>query len=94
MKYVAMMANLNNIISSRNGLTLRIKVNHQGQVTNFVLSEILDIINVRINTKIESIACIYIIQLEISKGIGKMCMTLSSKVKRSKYFNIYDIPGL
>ena len=64
-----MMADLeNNINFEKNGLTLKIKVNHQGQVTDFEFSEILDIVNVRIDTKIESIACI---QPEISKVIGK-----------------------
>ena len=75
-------------------MTLKIKVNHQGQVTDFGFSEILDIVNVRIDTKIESIACI---QPEISKVIEKVCMTLSSKVKRLKYvnyFNIFDILNL
>ena len=73
---------------------MKIKVNHQGQVTDFVFSEIHDIVNVRIDTKIKSTACI---QPEMTKVIGKMCMTLSSKVKRLNYvnyFNIFDIPGL
>ena len=39
-------------------LTFIFKVNHQGQVTDFGFSEILDIVNVRINTKIKSVACI------------------------------------
>ena len=43
------------------------------------LSEIPDFENVRIGTKIESIA---IILPEISKVICRMCMTLSFKVKR------------
>ena len=92
---VAMMADLeNNINFKRIGLTLKIKVNRQGQVTELGFSEFFDIDNVRIDTKIESIACI---QPEISKIIGKMCMTLSSKVKRLiyvNYFNIFYIPGL
>ena len=58
----------NNINFKKIGLTLKIKVNHQGQVTDFGFSEILDIVNVRIDIKIESIACI---QPEISKVIGK-----------------------
>ena len=57
------------------GLTLQIKVNRQGQVNNFGFIEIPGISNVRIDTKIESIACIL---PEISKVTGKMCMTLSS----------------
>ena len=84
----------NNINFKRIGLTLKIKVNRQGQVTELGFSEFLDIENVRIDTKIESIACT---QPEISKVIGKMCMTLSSKVKRLRYvnyFNIFYIPGL
>ena len=83
-----------NINVKKIGLTLEIKVKNQGQVTENGFFEILDIENVRIDTKIESIACI---QTEISKVIQKMCMTLSSKVKRLRYvnyFNIFDIPGL
>ena len=55
------------------------KVNHQGQVTDFGFSEILDIVYVRINTKIKSAACI---QPELRKVIQWMCITLSSKVNR------------
>ena len=47
-------------------LTFIFKVNHQGQVTDFGFFEILDIENVRIDTKIESIVGI---QPEISKVI-------------------------
>ena len=66
---VAMMADLeNNINFEKIGLTSKIKVNHQGHVTDFEFSEILDIVNVRIDTKIESIAYI---QPEMSKVIGK-----------------------
>ena len=39
-------------------LTLIFKVKHQGQVTYFEFSEILDFANVRIDTKIKSVACI------------------------------------
>ena len=46
--------------------TLIFKVNHQGQVTDCGFSEILDIVNVRIDTKIESVACI---QQELRKAI-------------------------
>ena len=67
---------------------MKIKVNHQGQVTELRFSEILDIENVRIDTKIESISCI---QPEINKAMGKMCMTLSSKVKRLRYVNYFNI---
>ena len=54
----------NNINFKRIGLTLKIEVNRQGQVTEHGFSEFLDIENVRIDTKIESIACT---QPEISK---------------------------
>ena len=63
----------------KNGLTLKIKVNHQGKVIENGFSEIPDFENVRIDTKIESIASIL---PEISKVIRRMCMTLSFKVKR------------
>ena len=48
-------------------------------ITDFELSEIPDIENVRIDTKIESIAYI---QPELSKVIQSMCLILSSKVNR------------
>ena len=65
--YVAMMADLeNNNNFKKYGLTLKIKVNHQSQVADFGFFEILDIENVRINTKIQSIVGI---QPEISKVI-------------------------
>ena len=93
--YVAVMADLeNNNNFKKYSLTLKINVNHQGQVADFGFFEILDIENVRIDTKIESIVGI---QPEISKVIWKMCMTLSSKVKCLRYvnyFNIFDISGL
>ena len=93
--YVAMMADLeNNNNFKKYGLTLKINVNHQGQVADFGFFEILNIENVRIDTKIESIAGIL---PEISKVIWRMCMTLSFKVKRWRYvnyFNIFDILGL
>ena len=44
----------NNINFKRIGLTLKIKVNRQGQVTELGFSEFLDIKNVRIDTKFES----------------------------------------
>ena len=56
----------NNINFKKNGLTLKIKVKHQGQVPKNGFSEILDLEYVRIDTKIESIAGI---QPEISKVI-------------------------
>ena len=60
-------------------LTFIFKVNYQGQVTGFGFSEILDIVNVRIDTKIKSAACI---QPELRKVIQWMCVTLSSKINR------------
>ena len=39
-------------------LTLIFKVNNQGQVIDFGFPEILDLANVRIDTKIKSVACI------------------------------------
>ena len=76
-------------------LTFIFKVNRQGQVIYSKFSEITDIVNVRIDTtKFESIACI---QPEISKVIGKMCLTLTYQVKRQGhgiYFIVCDIPDL
>ena len=56
----------NNNNFKRIGLILKIKVNHQDQVADIGFFEILDIENVRIDTKIESIVGI---QPEISKII-------------------------
>ena len=84
----------NNINSKKSGLTLKIKVKHQGQVRKKEFSEILDLEYVRFDTKIESIAGI---QPEISKVIWEKCMTLSFKVKRQGHvfvFNIFDILDL
>ena len=47
-------------------LTFIFKVNHQGQLIDFRFSEILDIVNVRIDTKIKSAACM---QPELRKVI-------------------------
>ena len=47
------------------------KVNHQGHVTDFEISEILDLANVRMDTKIKSVACI---QPEIKKVIKNECV--------------------
>ena len=47
-------------------LTFIFKVKHQDQVTDFWFSEMLDIVNVRIDTKIKSAACI---QPELRKVI-------------------------
>ena len=51
-------------------LTFIFKVNHQNQVTDFGFSEILDLANVRIDTKIKSVACI---QPKIRKVIQLLC---------------------
>ena len=75
-------------------MTLKIKVNHQGYLIKNGISEMLDIDNVRIDTKIESKDSI---EPEISKVICKKCLTLSLAVQRLRYvnyFNICDIPGL
>ena len=72
-------------------LTFIFKVNHQSQVTEFGFPGIPDFANVRIDTKIKSVACI---QPEIRKVIQLICMTLSSKVNRQGhiiFFNIFDI---
>ena len=49
-------------------LTFIFKVNHQGQVTDFGFSEILDIVNVRIDTKIKSAASM---QPELKKSYNE-----------------------
>ena len=75
-------------------LTFIFRVNHQGQVNVSGFSEIPDIGNVRIDTKIKSTACI---QPELGKVIQWMYMTLSSKVNRQNhviYFYIFDILDL
>ena len=75
-------------------LTFIFKVNHQGQVTDFRFSEIPDLENVRIDTKIKSVACI---QPEIRKVIQWISVSLSSKVNRQGhviFFNIFDILDL
>ena len=75
-------------------LTLIFNVNHQSQVTDFRFFEILDIVNVRIDKKIKSSACI---QPELRKVIQWMCVTLSSKVNRwghVVFSNICDILNL
>ena len=52
--------------SYTNVLTFLFKVNHQGQMSDFEFSEIVGIVNVRIDTKINSAACI---QPELKKAI-------------------------
>ena len=67
MNNVSMMTDLENYINlKKSGLTLKVKVKHQGQVHKNELSEILYLEYVRFDTKIESIAGI---QPEISKVI-------------------------
>ena len=59
-----------------------------------LFSEILDLVNVGIDTKIKSVACI---QPEIRKVIQWMCVTFSFKVNRQGhmiFFNIFDIHDL
>ena len=63
-------------------LTFIFEVNHQGKVTDSGFSEILDIGNVRIDTKIKSVACI---QPKLRKVIQWTCVTLSSKVNRQSH---------
>ena len=64
---VSIMNNLeNNAYLKKSGLISKIKVKHQGEVTENEFSEILDLKYVRFDTKIESIAGI---QPEISKVI-------------------------
>ena len=46
------------MVMQKKCLTSIFKVKHQGQVTYFGFSEILDFANVRIDTKIKSVACI------------------------------------
>ena len=76
------------------GLTFIFKVNHQGHVTDSGFSEIVDLANVRIDTKIKPVARI---QPEIRKVIQWMCVTSSFKVNRQGhmiFFNIFDIYDL
>ena len=66
----------------------------RGQVIDFEFSEILDLNNVRIDTKVKSASCI---QPELMKVIQWMCVTLNSKVNRHGHeivFNIFDIHDL
>ena len=55
------------------------KINRQGHVIFFNIFEISDLENVRIDTKIKSVACI---QPEMRKVIQSIFVTLSSKVNR------------
>ena len=77
--------------------TFIFKVNHLGHVTDFGFSEILDLANVRIDTKIKSVACI---QPDIRKVIQWMCVTLSFNVNRQGHiiflnmFDIYDLENV
>ena len=61
---------------------------------DFGFSEILDLENVRIDTKVKSASCI---QPELTKVIQCMCVTLSYKINRQDHgfvFNIFDILDL
>ena len=58
-----------------------------GQVTDFEFSEILDLANVKIDTKIKSLACI---QPEIRKVIQLICVTLSFKVNRQGHMIFFQ----
>ena len=61
---------------------------------DFGFSAILDLENVRIDTKVKSALCI---QPELMKVIQWMCVTLNSKVNRQGHgivFNIFDILDL
>ena len=63
-------------------------------MSNLGFFEILDLENVRIDTKVKSASCI---QPELMKVIQWMCVTLSSKVNRQGhviFFHIFDIPDL
>ena len=60
-------------------VTLRFKVKRQSHVIFFNIFEISDLENVRIDTKIKSVACI---QPEMRKVIQLIFVTLSSKVNR------------
>ena len=76
-------------------LTFIFKVNYQGQVTDFGFSEILNIVNVRIVTKVKSAACI---QPELKKRSYNECgwpWVQRSTVKVTQFFfNIFDILDL
>ena len=63
-------------------------------MTDFEFSEILDLENVRIDTKVKSASCI---QPEQIKVIQTMCVTLSFKINRQGHvivFNIFNILDL
>ena len=55
---------------------------------DFLFPEILDLENVRIDTKVKSASCI---QPELMKVIQWMCVTLNSKVNRQGYVNVFNI---
>ena len=68
-------------------LTFIFKINHQSHVTDFAFFEILDLANVRIDTKIKCLACI---QPEIRKVIQLICVTLSFKVNRQGHMTFFS----
>ena len=60
-------------------------------MTDFESSEITDIVYIRIDTKIRSAAGI---QSELRKVMQYMYVTLSSKVNRRGYVNLFNICGI
>ena len=69
---------------ARGYLTLLFKVNHQSQLTDFIFSEILDIENARIDTKINIISCI---QPKIREVMQKLAFDLDIQNQPSKSVN-------
>ena len=69
----------NNINLQKSGLTLKIKVKHQGQVTGNRFSEILDLEYVRFDTK-DRVNSRH--TAGDKQGHMKKCMTLSFKVNQ------------
>ena len=68
-------------------LTSIFKVNYQDQVTDFAFFEILDLADVRIDTKIKCLTCM---QPEIRQVIQLICVTLSFKVKRQGHITLFQ----
>ena len=70
------------------------QTSRSGFGSDFEFFEILDLENVRIDSKVKSASCI---QPELIKVMQCMCVTLSSKVNRQGHgfvFNIFDILDL
>ena len=73
-------------------LTFNFKVNHQGQVIDFRFSEILDIVNVRIDTKIEFVSCL---EPEIRKVIQKgVWPWFSRSCNKDRIFSLSPLDSL